>query len=223
MHWLSVVCVAGALGCVATAGITPIELTPTDVGSGASDRFTDFPTLNPALYLGFDGGVNTRTVDFNTAPDGTLSEGGSVSTQYASLGVTMNDIRISASIFGGNNYGTGFAAEDDVPQVYTFSTPVIAVGIVNTSPDKDLIEFFSGPNGTGELLFSFRDQENLSTNFNIDRFVGGVATDGTRIGSFVVSNSSGNLELDELIFVVPAPGSALVLGSVCLAARRRRA
>lgn len=191
------------------ADVTPIELTPTDVSSGNAAYFTARPTANGALFFGVDHGANFRAVDFNTAPDGVLVEGGSVTTQYASYGVTMNDIRVSAAIYGGNNYGVGFAAEDDAPQVYTFDAPVVAVGIVNTSPDRDLVQFFSGPNATGQLLLEFRDQQNTGVNFNIDRFVGGSITGTTRIRSFRMSNASGNLELDELIFAFhPCPADS---------------
>jgi hypothetical protein len=200
-------CAAVAAGATvpAAAGIDRVELTPTAVGSGTMSFFTVRPTADPDLFLGLGAGADTRRVDFNTAPDGTLFEGASLNTQYASIGVTMNDIRISSAIYGGNNYGFGFATEDNIEQVFTFSDPVIAVGIVNTSPDQDLVRFYSGPAATGDLLDEFRDQEGLATNFTIDRFVGGVATGGTRIGSFSVSNTSGDLELDELIFVVAPP------------------
>ena len=185
------------LTTISQAQIVPIDLLPEDVGSSENSFFSTFPTEDPTLYFGTNFS-NVQAVDFDTAPDGSLNEGGSVTTQYSSIGVTMNDIRISAIIFGGNNYGEGFAAEDDFPQVYTFSQPVIAVGIINTSPDNDQVDFYSGPDGTGTLLLSFDD---ASTNFNIDRFVGGIVTGGTdSIRSFVVSNESGNLELDELIF-----------------------
>ena len=209
---------ATALAAVsASAQVTAIELTPTDVGSGNTTYFTTAPTMDASLFFGQDFGSAVRAVNFNTAPDGTLSEGLEVTNEYASLGVTMNSIRISSDIYGGNNYGVGFAAEDDAAQVYTFSTPVIAVGIVNTSPDRDLYEFFSGANATGTLLFSFRDQENVGINFNIDRFLGGIADDGVTIGSFRASNASGNLELDELIYAVPEPGTFIGVG-VALAA-----
>lgn len=200
------------LGNGAQAAVIGIEFTPTDVGSSNTAVFTTFPTDDPALFLGADYGGNVRLVDFNTAPDGPLSEGGTISTQYSSLGVTMNNIRISSAIYGGNNYGTGFAAENDPPQIYSFSTPVIAVGIVNTSPDNDLVEFFSGLGATGTLLLSFRDQEGLSPNFDIDRFVGAIATDGDTIGSIRISNNTGNLELDELIFAVPEPTTGSLMG-----------
>lgn len=210
------------LAGMADAGITRVELTPTDVGSANSAYFTTAPTADASLFFGFDGGADVRAVNFNTAPDGALVEGGNVNTQYQSSGVVMNDIRISAAIYGGNNYGTGYATEDNGAQIYTFLVPVVAVGIVNTSPDNDYVRFFSGPDGTGDMIDEFRDQEGTSPNFNIDRFVGGVATDGTRIGSFVVFNASGDLELDELIFVVPAPGGLGVLGLGLAAACRRR-
>ncbi len=181
--------------------VTKVERTPTELGSGNSAYFTVAPTDDPSLFFGV-AFKDVRLVDFNTAPDGALIEGGEVTTQYSSFGATMNGVRISAAIYGGNNYGPGFATEDNVPQVYTFSSPVKAVGIVNTSPDKDLVQFFAGPNATGTLLFAFNDQQGLPTNFNIDRFVGGIAGDGVTIGSFLVSNQSGDLELDELIFAI---------------------
>lgn len=200
----SIVGVGGCVLCLLSAPqaagqVSKIEWTPTQLGSGDPSFFTVAPTANPALYFGirFD---QVGLVDFNTAPDGPLVEGGDVTTQYNSIGVTMNAIRISASIYGGNLYGPGFATEENQPQVYTFTKPVKAVGIINTSPDKDLVQFFSGPDATGKLLFAFNDQEGVPTNFNIDRFVGGIADDGVTIRSFVVSNQSGDLELDELIF-----------------------
>jgi hypothetical protein len=219
-----VVALAIYFASAAWAQITPLELTPADVGSIDVSYFTTSPTTDPALFFGADYGSAVRAVDFNSAPDGALTEGGTVTTQYASLGVTMNNIRTSADIYGGNNYGAGFAAENDAPQVYTFTSPVIAVGIINTSPDMDLVEFYSGPNATGTLLFSFQDQEGQGLNFNIDRFVGGISAPGVTIGSFRVANVSGNLELDELIFVVvPEPGSMILAlaGAICLACLRR--
>lgn len=190
-----------AFASTAWGQVAKIELTPTQVNSGNAAIFTTSPTDDPALFFGV-AFANVKLVDFNSAPDGALVEGGEVTTQYASLGITMNSVRISGAIYGGNNYGAGFATEDNVPQVFTFTKPVKAVGIINTSPDKDLVQFYSGPNATGSLLFSFNDQEGLSTNFNIDRFVGGIAAEGVTIGSFVVSNQSGDLELDELIFAL---------------------
>lgn len=220
----TIVCVLAVVTVapLCTAGITPIDIDA--MTANGDSYFYSFPTQNPALCFGFDPGANGRGVNFNTAPDGPLSEGLELTNQYESFGVLMNSIRISASIYGGNNYGPGFAAEDDAAHVYTFITPVVAVGIVNTSPDRDLVQFWSGPNATGTLLFEFRDTEGLPLNFNVDRFVGGIADAGTTIGSFVVSNQSGNLELDELIFVVPVPSAAgpglLAIGFG--AARRRR-
>lgn len=180
----------------------PIELTPTDVGSTQASYFEVSPTADPQLFFGAAYGTNVPGLNFNTAPDGALSEGGTVNTKYASKGLLINNVRISASIYGGNRYGDGFVVENDFPQIYSFSPPVVAVGIANTSPDKDFIEVFSGPNATGELLLSFRDQEDMPTNFDVDRFVGGRALNGVTIGSFRISNASGNLELDELIFAV---------------------
>ncbi len=206
---LAVEAVAGAVSVLtppAAAQVAIIERTPVSVGSANTAYFTARPTQVPALFLGFDPGASVRTVDFNTAPDGALTEGGSVTTQYASRGVIVNAVRISGDIYGGNNYGAGFATEHNPPQVYTFTSPVSAVGIVNTSPDRDLYRFYSGPDGTGTLLLQFNDQATVPINFNIDRFLGASCPPGTTIGSMVCSNASGDLELDELIFVIaPTP------------------
>ncbi len=223
-------CVVAALMAaptVAFSQITPIELTPTDVGSSNTTYFTTPPTVDPTLFFGPTLGTQAIRVNFDTAPDGLLSNNLLITNEYASYGVTMNAIRISSTLYGGNLYGNpGFATNHDSPQVYTFTTPVIAVGIVNTSPDKDRIEFYAGPNATGTLLFAFNDQvDAASPNFNIDRFVGGIADSDVTIGSFRIINQSGNLELDELIFVpVPEPTSAAILGGAGLMVvlRRRR-
>lgn len=57
----------------------------------------------------------------------------------------------------------------------------------------------------------------VPVNFTVDRFIGGVALDGKTIGSIRISNASGNLELDELVFAVPVylqpPGPRVVMRS----------
>lgn len=200
-----------------SAAFTQIELTPDYVGSANGNYFTTAPTDNPELFLGVG---EARLVDFNTAPDGDLTEGGDVNTQYASLGVTMNDIRISSNIFGGNNYGPGFATEDNAAQIFTFDTPILAAGIVNTSPDGDMVRFWSGPDATGEMLLEFNDEGSSGT----DRFVGGVSDGSDSIRSFSVSNQGGDLELDEFVFIVPSPpATGLPLIAGVAAGRRRRA
>ena len=78
--------------------------------------------------------------------------------------------------------------------------PVVAAGAINTSPDKDRIEIWSGPNGTGTLLFSFIDQVGGPKNYNVDRFVGARSRGRDLIGSVVFKNNTGEIELDELIF-----------------------
>ncbi len=183
---------------------TPIELTPSDVGSTSSSVFSTLPTANPALF-GFTGD-DVRKVNFDTAPDGSLLSSGTVLTsQYESLGVTMNGIQISSSVYGGPASPPNATTSPFQPghlQTFTFSEPVIAVGLINTSPDQDLIEYYSP---TGDLLFTTRDQQGLPKNFNVDRFVGARVTDNNRIGSVVFANNTGQTELDELIFEVSPP------------------
>jgi len=240
---------AAAMGAIlAAAGtanaITTIELTPTDVGSGSSSVFTTLPTDNPGLF-GITGS-DIRFVDFDFDPFGTaIPSGTALTNQYSSIGVTMNSIVVSSSVFGGpasppNATTTPFTPGLDL--IFNFTVPVVGFGAINTSPDADVLEFWSGPNGTGTLLLSFADQGGTaSPNFNIDRFVGGLIDGTDAIQSVVYVNATGQIELDEFIFAVeldfndpppnpnpdgvPAPPALpiLLLGLVGLGwARRRR-
>jgi hypothetical protein len=199
-----------ATSTVPTATIA-IELTPTDVGSSNAATFSTLPTDDPALF-GLTG-ADVRGVDFDLDPNGNaLAANSSLTNQYSSLGVDMNDIRIDNQVYQGPASPPN-ATEDNAAQIYTFTVPVTAVGIINTSPDRDFVEVWSGPNATGVRMLAFRDQENVAVNFNIDRFLGARACPGSRIGSLVMSNASGDLELDELIFEVtplPPPDAGVV-------------
>lgn len=189
---------------MARAGIVRIELTPTDVSSLSNSVFSTLPTLDPALF-GLTG-ADVCNVNFDTDPGGSsLASGTFLTNEYSSIGVTMNSIQISSGVFGGPASAPNATITPFTPglgQIFTFSVPVVAVGVINTSPDMDMIQFFSGPNGTGTLLDQFIDQNGLPLNFNVDRFVGGRATNNEQIGSFVLTNNSGQIELDELIFEV---------------------
>ena len=181
-----------------------IELTPKDVDSSQQNTFSVLPTKNPALF-GFTG-TRIGKVNFDKTPDGkVLSSGTELTDQYAKIGVTMNAIAISDSVFGGAASppnATVSPTVKDFGQAFTFTVPVIAVGAINTSPDKDRIEIWSGPNGTGTLLFSFIDQVGEQKNFDVDRFVGVRSHGKDRIGSVVFRNNTGEIELDELIFEI---------------------
>ena len=153
----------------------------------------------------------------------------------------MNGFQVSSSVFGGpasapNATTTPFTP--GAPLVFNFSVPVVAFGAINTSPDADVLQFWSGLNGTGTLLLTFADQGGTtSPNFNIDRFIGGFITDDTPIGSVVHVNASGQIELDEFIFEVeldffetwnpaPEPATLSLFAAGLLGAgwlRRRRA
>jgi hypothetical protein len=181
-----------------------IELTPNDVGSSQQNTFSVLPTENPALF-GFTG-ARIGKVNFDKTPDGkVLGSGTKLTDHYASIGVTMNEIAISDSVFEGaasQPNTTVSPTVKDFGQVFTFTVPVIAVGAINTSPDKDRIEIWSGPHGTGTLLFSFIDQVGEQKNFHVDRFVGVRSRGKDRIGSVVFRNNTGEIELDELIFEI---------------------
>jgi hypothetical protein len=185
--------------CLARA----IELTPQDVGSQAADVFTVLPGSAPARF-GLGGG-DVRAVNFDRTPDGhKIASEQRLTTEYATLGVLMNNIRVSDSVFQGPASMPN-ATWNNTPQIFTFTVPVVAVGIVNTSPDQNLVQLWSGPDATGVLLLEFRDQAKTYADSSIDRFVGGRACGDATIGSMKIVNSAGtDLELDELVFEVRA-------------------
>lgn len=230
----------------AFAILIPIELTPTDVSSLSSSVFSTLPTANPALF-GIVGS-DVRTINFDTDPFGVaIASGTALTNEYASIGVTMNGIQVSNSVFGGAASAPNATTSPFTPGldlIFTFSVPVVSFGAINTSPDADVLEFWSGPNGTGTLLLTFQDQGGTSSpNFNIDRFIGGRVTGTSAIQSVVYQNNSGQIELDEFVFAadegffdpggqgnpdgqVPEPGTLALFGigllGLATAARRRR-
>ena len=169
------------------------------VGSNLQDRFSDLPSDAPELF-GIEGDV--RSVNFDSDPFGTpIASGTFLTTEYESLGIVLNEVQVSSSVYGGPASAPNTTYTAAVPGEglqFQFQVPVAAVGFINTSPDQDLIEFFDSE---GELIFSTRDQMGLPKNFNVDRFVGYRASADRPIASMRVSNNTGNLELDELIFV----------------------
>ena len=217
------------LAACLSVGVTPevgatlitFELYPSDVGSSATGKFVPAPTEDPTIF-GFGlGGAKVWTVNFDVDPFGTpLTTPGPVSTQYASIGVTMNDIPISTGFFGGVNGGPATApnqTRQGTPgpgqvATFTFTEPVTAVGIVNTSPDADIYEFLDA---SGNLIGSITD----SADFPVNRFVGGASSNGVLIKTFrVIGNPFGGLELDDLIFqrpsiTIPEPTSLALLCS----------
>ncbi|MBW1814848.1 MAG: VWA domain-containing protein [Deltaproteobacteria bacterium] len=181
-----------------------IELSPIDIGSSSNNTFSILPTQNPALF-GLKGSKIGK-INFDETPDGKkLASGTDLTNHYASSGVMMNSIIISDSVFGGAASApnaTKSPTVKDFGQIFTFTVPVVAVGVINTSPDKDRVEIWSGPNGSGSLLFSFIDQVGKNKNYDVDRFVGVRALGNNRIGSIVFKNNTGNIELDEFIFEI---------------------
>jgi hypothetical protein len=195
--------VALSLPTAASATLIPIELTPGDVGSSSSSTFSTLPTDNPTLF-GITGS-DVRTIDFDFDPfNNPIASGTALTNEYASIGVTMNGIQVSSGVFGGpasapNATTTPFVQGLDL--IFTFSVPVVSFGAINTSPDADVLEFWSGPDGTGTLLLTFQDQGGTtSPNFFVDRFIGGHVTGTSAIQSVVYQNNTGQIELDEFIF-----------------------
>ncbi|MEL7496446.1 MAG: putative Ig domain-containing protein [Planctomycetota bacterium] len=176
-----------------------IDQTPTDVGSTTPNTFETLPSVDPSIF-GFNGDV--RTINFDTDASGNpIASGTSLTTEYESLGVVMNNIEVSSSVFGGAASAPNATITPAVVGeglVFQFTTGMQAVGFINTSPDQDLVEFFDSE---GELIFSSTDQDGEVTNFNIDRFIGFTASEDRPIHSMRISNNTGNLEIDELIFV----------------------
>ena len=152
------------------------------------DVFTTLPTSDPAVF-GFTGG-DVRKVNFDTTPGGAaLPSGTQLTNEYAGLGVLMSSIPISNGVYGGpaSPPNATFIGPIGGQQSFTFTVPVVAVGIINTSPDQDRIAFYSP---SGELMFTIRDQDSLpGPNFNVDRFVG-ARVDSNLIGSIVFQNEA---------------------------------
>lgn len=204
----------------AQAGYIKIE----QVAPSPPGVFSPLPTIDPSAF-GFSGDV--RGVNFDTTPGGVaIASGSTLTNEYASIGVTMNNILVRTGVFGGAASSPN--ATFNGLQVFTFTVPVIAVGIINTSPDQDLVEVLDT---MGNVVLSFRDQEGLPKNFFVDRFVGARATGGDLIGAIRFGNNTGDIELDEMIFEattvnMPEPSMlglfGLVLAGFGLAARRRK-
>lgn len=201
---------------VATIEVAPepdfstIELTPSDVGSTSTSVFSSLPTATPSIF----GLVapDVRKVNFDTTPDGTpIPNGTTLTDEYASIGVLMENIRVSNSVYQGAASPPNATTSPFQPgfqQRFVFTVPVIAVGVINTSPDQDTFEFYSPD---GELIHSTRDQDDQpAPNFNVDRFVGARSNNDKLIGSMVLVNASGQIELDELIFEVSTEQLATV-------------
>jgi hypothetical protein len=181
---------------------TRIELTPPDVGSTSTSVFSTLPTANPALF-GLTGS-DVRGVNFDTAPGGvTITSGTTLTNEYASLGVVMENIAVSNSVYGGpasSPNATTSPATQGVIQRFVFTVNVVALGVINTSPDQDTFEFYDKDN---QLIYSTRDQDTApSPNFNVDRFVGARTNNDRLVAAMQLVNATGNLELDELIFEV---------------------
>ena len=207
----------GVLASAASAATIKIDLYPGDVGSGSGSVFTTLPTDDPSVF-GLFGDV--RKVNFDTTPDGAaIAPGSSLNNEYASIGVTMNNIYVKTAVYGGPASPPN-ATFYDQGHIFNFTIPVKAVGVINTSPDRDRVRLYTGPDGSGDLLLDFQDLGN----YHVDRFVGGRVTDpGVTIGSMLVNNASGNLELDELIFETPEPATLIVIaGGLPLLLRRKR-
>lgn len=174
---------------------TKIELRPFDVASNSSAVFSTLPTENPSLF-GFTG-TDVRTVNFDFDFAGNPIASGTVLTdQYSELGVRFTDVPVFDIVFGGpaSAPNATFAGGTDFSEI-VFTVPVVAAGIINTSPDGDAIEYYSPE---GELIFSTTDG---GSSIN-DRFVGARSNRSQLIGSIRYINRSGALELDELVFEV---------------------
>jgi len=169
--------------------------------------FTILPTNNKGIY-DFSGDV--READFDLDQNGfVISSGTFVANEYDLLGVVMNSIYVDELAFEGAASAPN-ATRFTNTAIFTFSVPVTAVGIINTSPDpNEGVEVFDG---NGVSMGSFIH----GANPNLDRFVGYRATGTDLIGSIVYSNGLSDLELDELIFevsAVPIPAALPLFGT----------
>lgn len=179
-----------------------IELTPLDVASKATAVFSTLPSADPALF-GLDG-ADVRAVNFDTTPAGdAIPSGTEVGNTYASLGVRMPNVVVSNNAYEGAASPPNATTSPFQPgyeQRFVFDVPVVALGVVNTSPDQNIFEFYDV---AGQLIYSTKDQADApGPNYNVDRFVGARSNNDRLIGSMLLVNTTGQMELDELIFEV---------------------
>jgi len=179
-----------------------IEVTPGSVSSGDSDGFSDLPSANHALF-GFNG-PNIVSIDFEVFPDGDPMHYVDLTLEFEAWGVSMNNIWVVEDVFQGA--ASGDWATKAAGQVFTLDMPATAIGVVNTSPDGDLVECFTSADASGTAVVSFNDQYGTTPDPHVDRFVGCQATNpGERLMSMRVSNGSGDLELDDLLVDYAGP------------------
>jgi hypothetical protein len=108
----------------------------------------------------------------------------------------MNHIRVSSTVAGGAASppnATTTVPENPDFQVFTFTVPVLEAGIINTTPDAQVYEFFDE---NGNLLASVIDPGNA----DIDTFIGAKVSSGSLIKTFRITRINYAMELDELIF-----------------------
>ncbi|GGE36403.1 hypothetical protein GCM10011360_25210 [Primorskyibacter flagellatus] len=187
------------------------------VADGTGGKFTTLPSVDPTLF-GF--AADASTVDFEG-----FGSGGAISTQYLP-DFTVSGAVFSSSVYGGAASGSVAAYSSGGTQTYSFTSGLSRVGIINTSPDKDRLTIYDK---NGIEIATFRDQESVpSPNYNIDRFLGFQTEAGEEIWSLSITNLSGNLEMDDLVYsfatpAVPLPAGGLLLlsGLAGLALRRR--
>jgi hypothetical protein len=194
------ICILGLLLRSASADpglVTTIVLTPSDVGSLSTTQFTTLPTADPTLFGFGMTGASVQKVDFDFDPDGNpILAPIDLTDEYSSIGVLMNHIRVSSTVAGGAASppnATTTVPENPDFQVFTFTVPVLEAGIINTTPDAQVYDFFDE---NGNLLASVTDPGNA----DIDTFIGAKVSSGSLIKTFRITRINYAMELDELIF-----------------------
>ena len=104
------------------------------------------PTDDPGVFgFGMAGGT-VQKVNFDNDPDGNPIEAPKdLTNEYSSIGVSMNNIRVENDVADGAASppnATTTVPTRPIYQVFTFTVPVLEAGIINTTPDTHLYEFF---------------------------------------------------------------------------------
>lgn len=190
--------------------------------------------IGPTPYLGLGDSpldlFGGNLAYFENFEDGVFNIPGvtaSVGDPFGPSGITDSVDEDDGNIDGFGSAGWSFFSGNGAAGIqFFFDADVLGqlptqAGIVWTDGAGTIT--FTAFDGDGNVIGSLQGTHADATFFGTtaeDRFYGVIHAGG--IGSILISNSSGGIEVDHLQFVVPGPSTLALLGLGGLALRRRR-